>query len=354
MAFDVPTIVAADNAGNDTDYDAWVKARDLIRAANAGQLQGFKNKLINGSFDVWQRQTSFANPANTEAFTADRWRAARDTTLANTFTRQAGFLGARYCMRVERNSGETTTGNLRLVQTFETSESIPLAGKTILVSADVRVGANYSGGGALGMAWVSGTGTDQGSSGLAWTGVQSGFSFVGVTTTAARVQWTAFTFPSNATQCGVHFFHPTTGTAGAADYFEITNIQLEVVDATSPKSTPFDRRPIGLELALCRRYYQRFTGIMQIGAGCAYGTNFPLAVVRYETKRATPTVTVSAASAINILSNGASVATTAITPADLSVDGCRLDMTTASGVTAGHGVIAQLAGSQYLEVAAEL
>lgn len=257
MPFDVPTIIAADNAGNDTDHDAWVKARDLIRAANAGQLQGFKNKLINGAFDVWQRGTSFANPANSELFTADRWRAARDAAFANTFSRQAGFLGAQYCMRVQRNSGETTTGNLRLVQTFESIESVALAGKTIIVSADVRVGANYSGGGQLGFAWVSGTGVDQGSTGLAWTGVQTGFSFAGVSTTAARVQWSPFTLPSNATQCGFHIFHPTSGTAGAADFFEITNVQVEVVDATTPKSSAFERRPVGLELALCQRYYQK-------------------------------------------------------------------------------------------------
>src|SRR5574341_2146330 len=47
-------------------------ARTTLAAA-PDTLPGFKNCLINGSFDVWQRGTTFSNPNGN--LTADRWRA---------------------------------------------------------------------------------------------------------------------------------------------------------------------------------------------------------------------------------------------------------------------------------------
>jgi hypothetical protein len=40
---------------------------------NVGYGQAGKNKIINGDFGIWQRGTSFTNPAQ-GAYTADRWR----------------------------------------------------------------------------------------------------------------------------------------------------------------------------------------------------------------------------------------------------------------------------------------
>jgi hypothetical protein len=58
------------------------------------------------------------------------------------------------------------------------------------------------------------------------------------------------TIPSNCLEIALTFQYLSTGTAGAADYFEITNVQLEKgVTATS-----FDYRPYGTELSLCQRY----------------------------------------------------------------------------------------------------
>ena len=49
------------------------------------------------------------------------------------------------------------------------------------------------------------------------------------------------------------FYAPSTSTAGASDYVDIAQVQLEVGSVPSL----FDFRPYQTELALCQRYYQQ-------------------------------------------------------------------------------------------------
>jgi hypothetical protein len=217
---------------------------------------GFRNVLINGDFRVWQRGTSTTG----YAYSADRWLAYQAAAV-NTISRQSTSLnGFPYCARVQRNSGATNTGPTYLVQAVESINGYQFQGKTATLSFYARAGANFSSSGsALTVNIETSTGTDQ-SYIAAWAGGVSIPSSKTLTTS-----WQLFTVtgvvPATANQVAVAFVYTPTGTAGAADYFEITGVQLE----QNYQPTPFEQRPIGTELALCQRYFFKF-----VSAGISY------------------------------------------------------------------------------------
>jgi len=108
------------------------------------------NPLINSAFDVWQRGTSFAVPTNYTTYTADRYVAYRGglnsgATISRQSTNDTTNLPfIRYCLRYQRDSGNTATGDLSLLSSMETSDSIRYAGRTITFSFYARAGANFS------------------------------------------------------------------------------------------------------------------------------------------------------------------------------------------------------------------
>ena len=231
------------------------------------------NPIINGGFDVWQRGTSFAS--GTRAYTADRFEFFRQTSAAGaTLTRQtSGLTSIQYCARVSRDSGNTATNILWLTNSIETANSIPYQGKTITFSFYARAGANYSSASSiLNFSVQSGTGTDQNINGT-YTGAADVIASTNATLTTT---WQRFTYTgtvsSTATELAYYFDYTPVGTAGAADYYEITGIQIEVGSV----ATPFKRSggTIQGELAACQRYYQKIstTSDVNIAQGWANST----------------------------------------------------------------------------------
>jgi hypothetical protein len=245
-----------------------------------------RNIVINGGFDVWQRNTSIAGGSNTTFFTADRWNAYRGVT-GSTFSRQvtadtSNLPNIQYCVRVQRDSGNTNAGGILLNTTIETINSIPFAGQTVTMSFWARRGANYSGSGNVLEAQLrSGTGTDQNDI--------SGFTdAAGVVTTypALTTTWVRYTatgtVASNVTELAIRFNFTPTGTAGANDYFEVTGVQLELGSV----ATAFTRTggTIQGELAACQRYYYRDTAVLaysRFGNGSAASTTSAQIDVRF-------------------------------------------------------------------------
>lgn len=214
---------------------------------------GGKNFVANGGFDFWQRGTSFSNPVG--AYTADRFCATWSGGTTYTVTQQPSFLtSSRYALRVQRTAGTTSTAMVFLGVGFETVDVIRMQGKTMTWSFYIKAGSNYSPtGGGLGVSFYTGTGTDQGPF-VGHTGEVTQIN-VGqaITTTATRYSYT-FTVPTNATSARFNFAMVPSGTAGANDFYEVADMQLEI----GSQATPFSRAggSIGGELALCQRYYQ--------------------------------------------------------------------------------------------------
>ena len=260
-----------------------------IGGAGASAYTGFKNKLINGALDIWQRATSFASPANL-AYTADRWFSIWGTAN-RTVSRQAGFSGSQYCLRVARNSGTTDAAYSGINQIIETNNLYDLRGQTVTLSFAARRGLNYSSASnALLVTLGSGTVADQGSAvywSPGWTGATVPINTSVTLGTTEQTFSIQATIPANCLEIYVSFQYIATGTAGAADYFEITNIQLE----RGSNATSFETIDYGRELIMCQRYYQTYTNppLKGVFAGT---TTVSRAGMPIPNMRVAPTVTI--------------------------------------------------------------
>ena len=265
---------------------------DVLTAANMNDLSGTLNYLqyaktsngvLNSNFSVWQRGTSFALANTSSNYTADRWLGVSATT--GTISRQAtsdttNLPNIQYCARAQRTNGQTGTSAIGLYQLFESVNAIPLAGKAVTLSFYARAGANYSSASnALAANLYTGTGTDQNPF-VSYTGSTNPLGGTATLTTT----WQRFTFTgtlaATATELYLSFTYTPSGTAGAADYFEITGVQLElgsVANTYMPNQPTYQG-----ELAACRRYlpafggpnYETLLGVANSTTGCTFQVNF--------------------------------------------------------------------------------
>ena len=219
------------------------------------------NPIINSAFQIWQRGTSIAGSASVSNYTADRWLGY--TAATSTFSRQAtgdttNLPNIQYAMRVQRTAGGTGTDHFYLTYSQESVNSIPYAGKSVTISFYARKGANFNDGTA-GLSLVVGTGTGTDQNFLSgYTGSVTALNQPLTLTTT----WTRYSYNLNigatATELGFYFNHRASATAaGAADYYEVTGVQIDVGSVALPFRTY--AATIQGELAACQRYYNRFT-----------------------------------------------------------------------------------------------
>jgi len=292
------------------------------------------NGVINGGIDIWQRGTSFAIPSSTYTYTADRWIGLRFSTGSTVSQQTASLDGFQYSIRVARDNGNAGTGIIYLGYNLETADSYRYANKTVTLSFYAKAGANFSAASsALAVIWASGTGTNQkqmdgftGSSTLA-------SSSVTLTTSWQRFSFTA-SVPSNSTQQGFQFNYTPVGTAGAADNFEVSGVQLELGSVP----TNFKRAGGGTlqgELAACQRYLPVIaSGINAIWAGGPNSTTVTRLTLPYTvTPRVAPTGIVVSSNSHFKIYNSAFTANgdPTITYATASTSSITIDATTTAG-----------------------
>ena len=322
-----------------------------------GSIEAGKNAIINGGFDVWQRGTSIANTS--VGYTADRYYL--QSYNAMTISRQAtgdttNLPNITYAARVQRDSGTSATNFVYFTQSIESLNSRQFAGKTVNFSFYARKGANFSSASSLLTGeLLSGTGTDQAV--LGYTGSTNVLS----TTATLTTTWQRFTFtatvPSTSNELGFYVGYTPVGTAGAADYFEITGIQLELGSV----ATTFSRAGGNTqgELAACQRYYESTLGgttavTNMVGAPVMAGNTgsniYRALYIPYKvTKRTVPTITIydnAAASGKIMTVSSADLSTTSGitgTADNIGVDNYRVYwLTTNGGAAWNHVVSAEL------------
>jgi hypothetical protein len=259
VGFPLKTTYADGDVYSASDVNDITGTINLLTSSTLSYQAG-KNAIINGGMDIWQRGTSFV--PSTGTYTADRWqyyRAVAGSTVSRQVTNDTTNLPSiQYCTRVSRDSGNTSTTTIYSGNSLESVNSIPMAGKAVTFSFYARKGANFSGASSqISISLRTGTGTDQN---VLLTGYVAQAIPITLTptltTTWQRFSGTA-TIAAATTEMGIYTDFTPVGTAGAADYYEITGVQVEL--GSTP--TTFSRAggTIQGELAACQRYYYKLT-----------------------------------------------------------------------------------------------
>lgn len=247
-----------------TDY---ATALTMLMSQLAANMTDRNILNANGGFEVWQRgagaSSSIAIAATTTAYTADRWYL---TTLANQASVVSAQLGLSsnsiLSARVLRNAAQTGVGVMTYGCPLDTDEIIRMRGKNVSLSFLAATGANWSpASGTLVVALYTGTGSVA-KRGAGFTGEVSVLSIS--TNIAAGSAATAIAgeslvvVPTNATQAELQFTWTPVGTAGAADYIQLDDVELDAA-YSSADWTPmqFDRVPFDVQLAHCKRHFQK-------------------------------------------------------------------------------------------------
>ena len=304
-----------------------------------------KNLLINGNFSINQR-----GGVNTtiNSYALDRWR-SYGGPLGFTISQQnnasnGSLASSRNAIRVARNSGDSQTNNTGIAQGVETLGCQGIAGTQMTLSFFARKGADFSSN-VLKYIIFFGQGTDDNPVGM--TSQTNSSSNATLATTFTKYTKTV-TVPANTSQITVAFAFDPTGTAGSNDWFEIAECQLE----RGSVATSFEHRPHGQELALCKRYCQKFDGL-KINARMNGSTNSD-GYWQFPTMRATPSFSsdVSAGKSMEYGSIGRTVAN--VYGGGSSPESAYSRFNISGSGTSGHASYNNLATGSYYLLEAEI
>jgi len=320
--------------GNDTDTGIFYPSANEVAAAaggttvwNASSTFGFKNRIINGSMDIWQRGTSTTATGNT--YLADRWASAFPT--GGTVSQETSSLptGSRYAWKFVASASNAF---MQMGQQIEYMNCLDLQNTTVTISFMARSVNSNAGSTALTVrtrtiAGIDGT--------CLFAGTNSDTS-VTLTTTWTRYTVTK-TLPTTFGSLSLEF---VLGANVSGDGIMLSQVQMEFGSVASS----FDVLSIGTELALCQRYFYKTTGggntRHAISGNGSLGQSFPTVFFKV-TMRTTPSVSVSSVSHFNVeaLNGAGSVVTTSISWNAGETDSATLNVTSAGSGGAGCNLL---------------
>ena len=245
------------NIGNTGDANIVLGANGdtQVQSLNSGPLAGFRNQIINGDFRIWQRGTSIATTALSN-YTADRWRVNGGVT-GNVTQGTVNFKGNSYALEATYTA-VSTGGMSQLIELPKAGAAGPFYGtwtcswwsNSSNFAPLLRFNDDFING-----AWTS-AGTFSSPQVMETIGAWSRYSAT-ITITGSPATKDTFLALTLENQ--------------TAETVSFTGVQLE----PGPVATPFEHRPIGTELALCQRYYLRYTATasgQRLGSGMINST----------------------------------------------------------------------------------
>lgn len=308
---------------------------------------GFRNEIINGSFQVDQRnagasQTITAGAAL--AYTVDRWYAY--CTGANVTGQR--IAGAAPFQNYYRFTGAASNTAVGFGQRIEAANSFNCAGQTAYLSAFIASSSLTS------ITWT-----------LFYANTTDSFGTL-ASPTRTQIATGTFTINSTLSRYQVQIAVPAAATTGLELVFTtgallgsqtltFAGVQFE----QNFQPTPFEQRPIGVELALCQRYYQVFNNDggtdRSFINGVCYLNNLVIGALTFSRMRAAPTATISNATSIDVVIGGTvSQANNTLTAANLTPTSAQMaSENTGTPFTQGHGAVIRTDGASF-NLAAEL
>jgi hypothetical protein len=330
-------------ADGDTNRTAWGKTEANFNELFARPVAVGKNLIINGNFDVWQRGASIASSSAT-AYLADRWvttaiGSSRAVSQQRFAPGQVAVPGnPTFFHRVVVNSAAGSGNACNMVQNIESCTT--LAGQTATLTFYAKADAarpmaiefyqQFGSGGSPSPINV-GIGVTKVNLTTAW---QKFVITVEVPSLAEKTLGTAHDGALAAAfwfDAGSSFNTRTNGLGQQSGTFDIAKVQLEV----GAVSTAIDPRPIALELALCKRYFEKFYPVHQ-SAAAFNAADLMWGLQWTVTKRVAPAI--STAGSPSWVGNGVSGQLNNILLQNVTESGCTCDSTSFTGtVTQGLG-----------------
>jgi len=293
---------------------------------------GFRNRIINGNMAVYQRPLVRASnglgfPTASTGYNApDRFFSVVTGGSLVNVARSSGPGNTQFLLQVFQASGSSST--MFIGQRIEQSNSYDLAGGNATLSVSLAFGGTVT--------WT-----------ISYANTANTFGTL-ASPTKTQIATGTFSTTSTLTRFTTTVAIPAEATTGIEILFSFnSSFALQMGDVqfeAGSVATPFERRPIGTELALCQRYCQNIRAAESNGSYLRYGygeygstTGLSVNVNLFAPMRITPALTTTTASQYGGFSAGVISAGSAVA---LGADGSSPSVAnvslTSSGLTAGR------------------
>lgn len=275
-----------------------------IPSLNDGPLAGLRNLLINGDFRVDQRSAGLSGTVGAGAaflYDADRWYLF--CSGANVTAQQITVAGTQVDPRRYQFTGAASVTGIGIGQRIEAANSRHLAGKRATLSVNLSNSLLTS------VSWEAFYANSNDTFGTRASPSRTSIASGTFTVSSSYSRFSAsFDVPAGATTGIEIVFTVGAQTSGT---WVIGQAQLE----EGPVATPFERRSLALEEALCQRYfcwlpYNVFFYAVVASQSLETGITFPVKM------RANPTIgaAVTDPNTTNSVFNNSSSAIQRVTP----------------------------------------